>query len=248
MPAWTTEGTWIDLAGRGLIVTSANVGLLLDVVRQVRRMSVDASASYYGVFVLSRTTPKPALALCFDRKFPRNSETSRTLCGDRGVAWLASAGRSMTPFWWRGETERDRCPAFSLLAIGQETPPLTPELPGLALPAFADDGAQGFVVLAGAEIGVDDAMVCDLHIRALALFGTVARMLLSQTGEVPTMSTRELQCLRLTAQGKTSEEIAAALGLSIHTANQYLTETTHKLNAVNRMHAVAKALRLGLID
>ncbi len=62
------------------------------------------------------------------------------------------------------------------------------------------------------------------------------------------MSKRERQCLQLTARGKTSDEIAAALGLSIHTANQYLTATTQKLNAVNRMHAVAKALRLGLID
>ena len=34
----------------------------------------------------------------------------------------------------------------------------------------------------------------------------------------------------------------------MHTANQYLTNTAQKLDAVNRMHAVAKALRLGLID
>ena len=248
MTAWATEGNWIEIAGRGLVVTSQNVGLLLDTVRQVRRMSVESGASYYGVFLLSRTTPQPALALCFDRKFPRSSEMSRTLCGDRGVAWLSAAGRTIMPLWWHGEVARERCPAVSLLVVGQETPPLTPELPGLALPAFADDGAQGFVVLAGAEIEVDDALVCDLHVRALTLFGTVARMLLSQTGEVPAMSARELQCLRLTAQGKTSDEIATALGLSIHTANQYLTATTQKLNAVNRMHAVAKALRLGLID
>jgi len=248
MSGWATEGNWIEMAGRGLVVTSQNVGLLLDTVRQVRRMSVEAGASYYGVFLLSRTTPQPALALCFDRKFPRSSEMSRTLCGDRGIAWLAAAGRAMTPFWWKSEAAHERCPAFPVLAVGQETPPLTPDLPGLALPAFADDGAQGFVVLAGDEIGVDDALVCDLHVRTLTLFGTVARMLLSQTGEVPAMSKRELQCLRLTAQGRTSDEIAAALGLSIHTANQYLTATTQKLNAVNRMHAVAKALRLGLID
>lgn len=248
MTAWATEGSWVEMAGKGLTVTSENVGLLLDAVRQVRRMSVDAGASYYGVFLLSRTTPKPALALCFDRKFPRSSEMSRTLCGDRGVDWLAAAGRSMTPFWWRGEVERERCPAFKLLAVGDETRPLTPDMPGVALPAFTDDGAQGFVVLAGQEVGVDDALLCDLHIRAMTLFGTVARMLLTQTGEVPAMSTRELQCLRLTAEGKTSDEIAAALGLSIHTANQYLTTTAQKLNAVNRMHAVAKALRLGLID
>ena len=64
----------------------------------------------------------------------------------------------------------------------------------------------------------------------------------------PAISKRELECLSLTANGLTSEEIAAELGLSVHTANQYLTNTAQKLNAVNRMHAVAKALRLGLID
>jgi DNA-binding CsgD family transcriptional regulator len=62
------------------------------------------------------------------------------------------------------------------------------------------------------------------------------------------MSKREIECLRLTANGLTSEEIAAELGLSVHTANQYLTSSAQKLNAVNRIHAVAKALRAGLID
>lgn len=64
----------------------------------------------------------------------------------------------------------------------------------------------------------------------------------------PAMSRRELECLNLTAEGLTSEEIAKKLGLSVHTANQYLINTTQKLNAVNRVHAVAKALRAGLID
>ncbi|TGU67737.1 helix-turn-helix transcriptional regulator, partial [Mesorhizobium sp. M1C.F.Ca.ET.144.01.1.1] len=59
---------------------------------------------------------------------------------------------------------------------------------------------------------------------------------------------RELECLKLTANGNTSEEIAKLLKLSVHTANQYLTQSTQKLNAVNRNQAVAKALRLGLIE
>ncbi len=62
------------------------------------------------------------------------------------------------------------------------------------------------------------------------------------------MTQRELDCLKLTANGYTSEEIAVILGLSVHTANQYLTKVTLKLNALNRVHAVAKALRLGLIE
>ena len=58
----------------------------------------------------------------------------------------------------------------------------------------------------------------------------------------------ELECLRLTAAGRTSEDIARILGLSVHTANQYLTSAGVKLDAVNRMHAVAKAMRAGLIE
>ena len=69
----------------------------------------------------------------------------------------------------------------------------------------------------------------------------------SPAGDRPAMSNRELDCLRLTADGKTSEEIAAMLGLSMHTATQYLTSAAQKLDAVSRTHAVAKALRLGLI-
>ena len=86
----------------------------------------------------------------------------------------------------------------------------------------------------------------DLHGRCFALFEAVARIGLGRPDELPAMSRRELECLKLTSRGHTSEEIAKLLKLSVHTANQYLTQTTQKLNAVNRMHAVAKALRLGL--
>jgi DNA-binding CsgD family transcriptional regulator len=34
----------------------------------------------------------------------------------------------------------------------------------------------------------------------------------------------------------------------VHTTNQYLTQSAQKLNAVSRTQAVAKALRLGLIE
>jgi DNA-binding CsgD family transcriptional regulator len=71
---------------------------------------------------------------------------------------------------------------------------------------------------------------------------------ISRSNFPPLISKRELECLKLTANGYTSDEIARLLKLSVHTANQYLSNTTQKLDAVNRMHAVAKALRMGLID
>ncbi len=95
---------------------------------------------------------------------------------------------------------------------------------------------------------IDEAGLCDAHARCFALFGEVARQRLQDCAKVLPVSKREIECLRLTANGMTSEDIASSLGLSEHPAHQYLTNSTHKLNAVNRIHAVAKALRSGLID
>lgn len=241
-------GAGFASAASGLDVTPNNVAVVLETVRGARRLSADASASFYGVYVETRDRAVPGLATAFDREFPRTSDLSRILCGASGAVWMATRTRSLEPVWWYCETGAHQCPAFPLLSIARKGPALTPDLPGIALPVFADGGVGGLVVLAGRDMAIDDAIVCDLHIRAFALFRSVARLRLSQLDGTPPVSSRELQCLTLTADGKTSDEIAAELGLSVHTTNQYLATATHKLNAMSRTHAVARALRLGLID
>ncbi|MEN0000102.1 MAG: helix-turn-helix transcriptional regulator [Pseudomonadota bacterium] len=62
------------------------------------------------------------------------------------------------------------------------------------------------------------------------------------------LSPRMVECLRWTALGKTSEEIAMILELSSHTVNNYMSAATQKLNAVNRVQAVAYAITLGIIS
>jgi DNA-binding CsgD family transcriptional regulator len=61
------------------------------------------------------------------------------------------------------------------------------------------------------------------------------------------LSPRQIECLRLAAAGKTSAEIAAALGISSRTVDQYVGEACERLNVRNRIQAVAKALTLGLL-
>jgi DNA-binding CsgD family transcriptional regulator len=61
------------------------------------------------------------------------------------------------------------------------------------------------------------------------------------------LSPRQIECLRLAAAGKTSSEIAAALGISARTVDQYVGEACERLNVRNRIQAVAKALTLGLL-
>jgi len=57
----------------------------------------------------------------------------------------------------------------------------------------------------------------------------------------------ELEALSLFASGKTADEMAVALGVSKSMAMHYLRVAARKLGARNRVHAVAIAIRKGLI-
>lgn len=62
------------------------------------------------------------------------------------------------------------------------------------------------------------------------------------------LSPQELACLKQLAVGRTNKEIARELGLSPATVATYLKCLFQKLGVDNRCHAVAVALRRGLID
>jgi len=61
-------------------------------------------------------------------------------------------------------------------------------------------------------------------------------------------SARELQVLQHLADGLTTDAVARALFLSPATVRTYAEHAMHKLEADNRVHAVAIAMRLGLIS
>ena len=58
----------------------------------------------------------------------------------------------------------------------------------------------------------------------------------------------EIQALQLFANGRSADEIAAALDVSKSIAQHYLRVAARKLEARNRIHAVAIAVKLGLIE
>lgn len=62
------------------------------------------------------------------------------------------------------------------------------------------------------------------------------------------LSANERNCLAWCACGKTSFEISKILSLSEHMVNHYFSIATAKLEALNRSHAVAKAIKSGLIN
>ncbi len=66
--------------------------------------------------------------------------------------------------------------------------------------------------------------------------------------DVALLTPRELEILRLAAEGLTNREIAKRLYLSVGTVKSHLDNIYRKLEVLDRAHAVAVALRRGLLD
>lgn len=187
------------------------------------------------------------LSPLMDAAFPDAAALTQQLASDTSPAMLRHAGNSTIVAWWAAP-QHPAAAEFERLRWVVRTVPIGTARAGLVMPLYAGRCEHGMLVLTGTDFVVDDDSLAAAHLQALELFERLLKLRAEMSGNQPKLSRRELECLRLTAEGQTSEEIAASLGLSIHTANQYLGNATQKLDAVNRMHAVAKALRFGLID
>lgn len=173
-----------------------------------------------------------------------------TASGDMALLNALQAGH---PFFWDCRTpmsvdtstvgaENDNRGTDRLLArLGIRT--------GLGLPVFSTHAPHGFALFGGERSVPDIGEAAQLSLWCNGLYERMTAFEPPDRGQSrPRLTARELQCLSWTSAGKTSVEIAAILGLSEHTVNQYVATTSQKLGAVNRTQAVAKAIRLRLIE
>jgi DNA-binding NarL/FixJ family response regulator len=94
----------------------------------------------------------------------------------------------------------------------------------------------------------DGSLPPDLLGRLLGQVSRMQRHVLAPRGLSHTgLSDRETQVLRLVADGKDTQEIARELSYSERTVKNVLHDVTSRLQLRNRSHAVAYALREGLI-
>ena len=82
---------------------------------------------------------------------------------------------------------------------------------------------------------------------ALAELGRRARRSREETGEQPNLSAREIEVLEQAARGFTVGQIARRMALSPRTVETHLGNAYRKLGVHNRLQALARASRLGLI-
>jgi LuxR family quorum sensing-dependent transcriptional regulator len=119
---------------------------------------------------------------------------------------------------------------------------------GFTVPMVTLDGEVAGFSLAGEKLDMPPhgrGMITLLATYALARtirLGDMAKALRRIT-----LSNREREALQWAAEGKTEWEIGMILGVSEHTAEKFLRTARAKLGAGNRTHAVAEAIRLGLI-
>lgn len=93
-------------------------------------------------------------------------------------------------------------------------------------------------------------IVADLQLFAVHAQDAAHRVLLprSPLPGAPTLTPRELECLRWTMEGKTAWEVGSIVGITERTAGLHINNAAHKLGCANKHQAVLKALRLGLIQ
>lgn len=111
-----------------------------------------------------------------------------------------------------------------------------------------DSGARGYALKAGS---MDELMAA---IERVAGGGSYVdprldRILLSPraTAHVPQLSPREREIMHLMAEGMTAEAIGDKISVSVETVRTHVRNVIRKLQARNRVHAIAIALERGEI-
>ncbi len=70
----------------------------------------------------------------------------------------------------------------------------------------------------------------------------------SPSDDNPYISAREVEVLRLVAQGSETDRIAEELGISPHTVRNHIRNLRNKLHAASKLEAVLTAVRLGILS
>ncbi len=209
-----------------------------------------ADAQNFAVYRLSGAglPSKQRLTCELENWGPANPGFAKAFADAYGEAMIEHLDKSLLPMAWAGGHDRAApgldgiAPFMSRLKDG-----LLP-FSGIAFPVRLGAVGNGFVVFSGDDIDPPSDMVVELHARSCQVMIDLLSLDERRAATAEALSEREIACLQLAGDGRISEEIADKLGLSVHTVNAYLGSATIKLDSVNRIQAIAKAIRLGYIS
>jgi DNA-binding NarL/FixJ family response regulator len=153
-------------------------------------------------------------------------------------------------------------PRMTGLQAARELSHRRPELRLLILSMYENEqflfealkaGASGYVLKSGAHDDIVDA--CRAAMRGESFLypsavSTLVRDFVERGGETryDPLTPRELEVLKLIAEGKSSKEIAELLVLSIKTVERHRADILHRLGMRDRVDLTRYAIRRGLIE
>jgi DNA-binding CsgD family transcriptional regulator len=207
-------------------------------------------ARSFAVFRVSGSgLPRKRVLLCECESWAAGGSYSDAFVACYGDMLLSHIDDLLLPLMWNSKDDAISCISSDFTAFVSRLPVANLPFAGLAFPVRLGAVGNGYVVfgMSGSEDLSSDVII-DLHNRSCKLMMEILSMSERKMTQSEALSDREIACLQLAGDGRISEEIADNLGLSVHTVNAYLGSATIKLDSVNRIQAIAKAIRLGYIN
>lgn len=122
---------------------------------------------------------------------------------------------------------------------------------GIAVPVQDYLSGPAYLSLFGAAVAIESLSAAE-HAAVLTHLATrlhlSAKKVLPLANPARTLSEREVSCLRHAATGASVSETAASLEIASRTVEFHTSNAARKLEAANKIHAVAVAIGLGLIQ
>ncbi|MBB4009253.1 transcriptional regulator VisR [Allorhizobium taibaishanense] len=211
------------------------------------------NARSFAVFrVTGSGLPRKRMLQCECESWAANGaigSSSEAFVSCYGDLLLSHIDDLLLPLMWNAKDNAVCCMSSEFGAFITRLPPGTLPFAGVAFPVRLGAVGNGYVIFAlnGSE-DIDSDVMIDMHNRSCKLMMDILSLSERKVAPSEALSDREIACLQLAGDGRISEEIADNLGLSVHTVNAYLGSATIKLDSVNRIQAIAKAIRLGYIN
>ncbi|OJU01908.1 helix-turn-helix transcriptional regulator [Metarhizobium album] len=208
------------------------------------------NARHFAVFRISGGgLPSKRKLVCeLENWGPSNITASQMFVEAYGDALIDHMEKSLLPLMWNGRDEASIAETsdldmFTVRLKGRLLP-----FSGVAFPVRLGAVGNGYTMFTSNYIDLASDALVDLHGKSCHIMMDLLSLDERRAVPAETLSEREVACLQLAGDGRISDEIADKLGLSVHTVNAYLGSATIKLDSVNRIQAIAKAIRLGYIS
>lgn len=126
---------------------------------------------------------------------------------------------------------------------------------GYVFPIHGSKGLRGSLTMAGEAKTLKPSQIAILEQVAKFVFDGLMQFTKSAASDngdysengAGELTKREMEVIHFLCAGKTSQEISKAMKISTHTIDWYIGEIQKKLDAANRHHIVAIAIRRGIV-